>query len=96
MSKLSIVLVDTDERYLIPLELKFIEELGNQADIMVITELKYLEEYFSSPRHIDVLLINEKLYSKDIEKHNIANTFLLLEQCSDENSDYLLQNCIYI
>ena len=37
MSKVVVVLADTDEKYLMPLELKFIEEFKDNADISVIT-----------------------------------------------------------
>lgn len=80
MSKLSILLADTDEKYLIPLELKLIEGFQNEADLTVITEPGFLKEYFSVPRHIDVFIINEELYAKEFEKHDIVNTFLLTEQ----------------
>jgi len=35
MSNFLIVIADEDENYLMPLELKFVEELENKADIVI-------------------------------------------------------------
>ena len=95
MNKLSIMLVDTDERYLMPIELKFIEELEDKIDIIVISDEGYLKEYFSTPRNIDILVINENLYSYEFEKHNIGNTFILTEKESQVGTENLSLHSIY-
>jgi cellulose biosynthesis protein BcsQ len=95
MSRVSIVLVDTDERYLMPLELKFINEFGENGDIVVITEIEYLNEYFSSPKNIDLLIINENLYSSELQKHNIQSIFILKEQLDDQDTGDISVNSIY-
>jgi cellulose biosynthesis protein BcsQ len=95
MSRLSIVLADTDETYLMPLELKFIEGFEDKADITVITETDYLQEYFSSPRHVDIFVINENLYTRVFEKHDIVNTFLLSEKYDDSSTGDMSIDRIY-
>jgi hypothetical protein len=79
MSKLVIVLADTDEKYLMPLELKFIQEFGDKANIELISDKEYFKSYFSSLKKIDILVIHEDLYTGDLEKHSIANLFILTE-----------------
>jgi hypothetical protein len=79
MSKLVVVLADTDERYLMPLELKFIEEFEDKANIQVISDKEYFKSYFSTLQKVDILVINEMLYTRDLEKHSIANLFILTE-----------------
>lgn len=79
MSTLSIVIVDTEDDYVAPLEMKFSEELGENADISVITDREYLAKYFSTLRKIDILIINEELYSPQFDNHYISNTFILME-----------------
>lgn len=83
MSKMTIVIAEEDVNYLSPLEIKFVEELGDLADIVTITDKEYLAEYFSIPRKIDVLLINKELYSDSFVKHDIESVFILNE---DESS----------
>jgi cellulose biosynthesis protein BcsQ len=95
MNKLSIMLVDLDEKYLMPIELKFIEELEDKVDIMIISDESYLKEYFSSPKKIDVLVINENLYTHEFEKHNIGNTFILIENEGEGSTENLNVHRIY-
>ncbi|VYT85830.1 AAA family ATPase [Clostridium tertium] len=79
MAKTSIMLIDSDENYLIPLELKFVEAFDDNAEISVITDMDYLQKYFSLPREIDILIISEKLFNEGFRKHNIKNIFVLNE-----------------
>lgn len=79
MENIKIVVADTDEEYLAPLEYKLAEEWKDKGDIEVITSLKYFNEYFSQPRDIFILIINEYLYSEKIRKQNCGYIFLLRE-----------------
>lgn len=96
MDKISVMLVDTDEKYLMPIELKLIERLGDKIELSVISDVEYLKNYFSLPRQIDILVIKEELYNIDFEKHNINNTFILTENIySREVTQSLNVNIIY-
>lgn len=86
MEKKKIVVVDTDEDYITPLEYKLFAEWKDTAQIEIITSLKYFNEFFSSPQNIYMLIINEYLYSEKIRKQNCAYTFLLREE--DDPSGY--------
>lgn len=94
MSQLRIVFADTDEMYLTPLVAKFLEELSDASDIVVITETGYLKDYFSEPRALDMLIIHESLYSREFEKHNISYVIILTEEESTDTKD-LSENRIY-
>ena len=80
MADIKLVLVDKDEKYLLALERKFIQELGDTCEIEVITDIHYLIHYFSTPRSIDILLIQERLYDARIERHDVGNIYLLTEE----------------
>ena len=86
MDKINVMLIDTDEKYLIPIELKLIEMLGDKIDLNVITDLEYLNKYFTLPRKIDILVIRESLYNIDFQKHNIVNTFVLSENLQEQEA----------
>lgn len=75
----SIMLIDEDESYINPVEKKFIKELGEKAIINIITDRNYMLQYFQTPRHIDILIINKNMYFTQLEKHDIANMFFLSE-----------------
>ena len=86
MEKRKIVVVDTDEDYITPLEYKLLSEWKDTADIEIITSLKYFNEFFGQPQNIYLLIINEYLYNDKIRKHNCSYTFVLREE--DSPSDY--------
>lgn len=80
MGKPVVIIADADEKYLMPLELKFIEELGDKIELEIITDQAYFKEYFSVPQKAEVLILGETWYSREIQKHNLANIFVLTEQ----------------
>lgn len=86
MAKIKVLLADEDERYLAPLERRFIDGLGVNADINVITDKNYLNTFFSKPQSLDLLMINEDFYDSGIGRHNIGCIFLLCEQPPEASS----------
>ena len=80
MGGYKIMIADSDDGYLAPLELRFLDELGENADIELISDSEYLGEYFSKPRQLDALIINESLYQEAFRRHDIQNIFLLSEE----------------
>lgn len=79
MSKPLIVLVDTDESYLATLENKFLVELGDKAELEIISDLQYYEMFFSTPVTAEIVVVDEKIDTHDLQKHNIQNLFVLSE-----------------
>lgn len=79
MNRLTIIIADEDENYLSPLEVKFLDEIGDAADIITITDRDYFNEYFSIPRKIDVLIIDKNFYGDFLQKHDIEKMFILNE-----------------
>ena len=79
MEKISVVFVDVDENYLMALEKKFVEELGGYINISIITDMYYFGDYFSTPKNIDILVINEQLYSASLDEHNIKYIYVFTE-----------------
>lgn len=90
MSKLTIIIADEDENYLSPIEIKFLEEIGDVAEIITITDRDYFDEYFSIPRKVDVLIIDKIFYKDYLSKHDINKIFIL-----NETSDEIGENEIY-
>lgn len=86
MEKKLIVVVDTDEDYLAPLEYKLVKDWEKNAEIEVITQLKYFNEFFNQPRDIYMLIINELLYNEKVKKQNCRHVFVLGE---NEHASYV-------
>lgn len=80
MERIRILLADRDEKYLMPLERKFINELDEQAELIVISDPDYMRRFFSTPQNLDLVLINKEMYGEDMDRHNIAHLFLLSEK----------------
>lgn len=95
MAKPRIMIADTNVDYIIPLQYKFVSEFFDKIDLEIITDEEYFEELFSAPQKIDVLIISEDLYSTNIKKHNVANTFLMMEQYDDDATGDLSVNKIF-
>lgn len=89
MAKIKIILADLDEKYLAPIEMKFLEELEDEIELEVITEANYFDEYFSQPRTADILVVGEELYSLSLQRHNIANLFVLAEYVEEGGTEEL-------
>lgn len=80
MKKPFVVLADLDANYLVPLEDKLTEELYDQIELEIITEKEYFDEFFSTPRKIDTLIICSSLFSQDLLRHNVTDFFVLTEE----------------
>ena len=79
MDKPRVVLADLDQNYISALQNKFIKELFDRIDLEVITDQNYFDVLFSKNQKIDILVIDEKLYSAALHKHDISSIFVLME-----------------
>lgn len=95
MANIKIVMADSDDKYLMPLERKFIDGLEDKVDLIVITDSDYLKQFFTTPQKIDILIINEDMYDAEFQRHNIANIFILKEQDDFDNNQDSDMNYIY-
>jgi MinD-like ATPase involved in chromosome partitioning or flagellar assembly len=75
----NIVIADTDKDYIKPIEREFALGVPEDCVLEIITEGAYFDEYFSAPKHVDVLLVSEALYSEEISRHDIGNLIVLTE-----------------
>lgn len=80
MAKPRVIIADEDAGYIVPLQFKFVKEFFNQIEIDVITDRNYFNEFFSKPQNAEILIVSEELYDISLQKHNIANIFVMVEQ----------------
>lgn len=95
MERPRIVIADTDYNYIIPLQLKFVEELFDKIDLEIITDEQYFVTLFESPQNVDILIVSEEMYSSDLLKNNIQNIFVMTEHENDDSTGELNVNKIY-
>ena len=79
------IIADMDIEYLIPLQLKFVKEFFDRIDLEVITDREYFEELFSKPQRAEILIVSDTLYDPSLQRHNIANIFVMVE--NEEETD---------
>ena len=85
MEKPRVIIADTDINYIVPLQLKFIRDYFDKIDIEIITDKEYFNWLFEKPQSADILIISEDMYTSYLQKHNISNIFLMVEQ-NDEGA----------
>lgn len=95
MPKPMVVLADPDYAYLAPLELKLIEDLGDEIDLEVITEEAYLDAFLLLPHDIETLVVCEEWASRGIERQNIEATLVLVEEREADNTGSLDAESIF-
>ncbi len=94
MGKPYIIIADTDENYIVPLEMKFLEELGDDVDLEIITDARYFRKLFSGPQEADILAVSQELFTEDLLRHSISNMFILGEL--SENESGFLKDIPYV
>lgn len=95
MKKPRIIIIDSDYNYLIPLQLKFVEEFFDKVNMEIITDREYFEKLFETPQDIDILVIAEDFYSSDIHRHNVSHIFVTMEQQELAETDELNINRLF-
>lgn len=95
MAKPRIIIADTDVNYIIPLQLKFVEDFFEKVDLDIVTDNEYFEVLFSTPQRADILIVSEELYSQAMQRHNISHIFVMNEQYEEEQTADLNVNHIF-
>ena len=95
MSKVRVIIADTDINYIIPLQLKFAEEFFDAIDLEVISDRSYFEKLFAVPQKADILIVSEELYDSSLQRHNVSNIFLMTEQYEEGQTAELNVNRIF-
>ena len=95
MAKPRIIIADADLNYIIPLQLKFMEEFFNKVDLEIITDEEYFKNLFLEPQRADILIVSEDFYDSSLKKHNISNLFIMMEQYEEGKTDELNINRLF-
>lgn len=95
MANPKVIIADTDINYIAPLQYKFINEYLDSIELEIITDKCYFDEYFSTPRNAEVLVVSEDLYNPSLKRHDIKNIFLMVEQMEEDSTGDLSVNRLY-
>lgn len=80
MARPRVIIADEDESYIVPLQFKFVTDFFNKIDLEVITDRTYFDDYFSKPQNAEILIVSDELYDSSLQRHNIQNIFVMMEQ----------------
>lgn len=80
MARPKVIIADEDASYIVPLQFKFVTDFFNKIDLEIITDRAYFDEYFSRPQNAEILIISDGLYDLSLQRHNIQNIFVMMEQ----------------
>ena len=80
MARPRVIVADTDESYVIPLQKKFAELFADKIDLEIITDKDYFNQLFSLSQHADILLVSDTLYNSGLKKHDIRHLMILSER----------------
>ena len=84
-----VIVADTDESYVIPLQKKFAELFADKIDLEIITDKDYFNQLFSLSQHADILLVSDTLYNSGLKKHDIRHLMILSEHYEPGQTDEL-------
>lgn len=95
MSKPLVIIADTDANYLMPLEYKFLETLGDKIELEIISDYDYFDTFFKTPKTAEIVAVGEKFFSRELLKHNINSLFVLTEETDTGNTEELSVSRIF-
>lgn len=88
MAKPRVIIADTDEYYIASIQSKFARDFFDCIDIEIITSREYFNELFSEPQKAEILIVSEQLYDEMLQRHNISNIFVMMEQGEKQTGDF--------
>ena len=83
MARPKVIIADEDASYIVPLQFKFVTDFFNKIDLEIITDRTYFNEFFSKPQNAEILIVSDELYDLSLQRHNIQNIFVMMEQYDD-------------
>lgn len=95
MAKPRVIIADEDANYIIPLQFKFVTDFFNKIDIEIISDRDYFDEFFSRPQNAEILIVSDELYDSSLQRHNIANVFVMMEQFDEGDTGDLNVNRLF-
>lgn len=95
MGKPVVIIADTDEKYIAPLEMKFLDEFDDEIQLQIISDIDYFVRRFEEPQSADIMIVSEQLYSRELQKHSIGNIFVLTENMDNQETGELGVERIY-
>lgn len=95
MARPKVIIADEDANYIVPLQFKFVTDFFNKIDLEIITDRAYFDDYFSKPQNAEILIVSDELYDSSLQRHNIQNIFVMMEQYDEGGTGELNVNQLF-
>jgi len=95
MAKPRVIIADEDANYIIPLQFKFVTDFFNKIELEIISDKEYFDDFFSRPQNAEILIVSDELYDSSLQRHNIANVFVMMEHVDDGDTGDLNVNRLF-
>lgn len=95
MSKPKVIIADEDVTYIAPLQLRFVKDFFDKVELEIISDRDYFNDYFLKPQNAEILIVSDKLYDASLQKHNISNIFVMMEQLEEGQTGDLNVNKMF-
>lgn len=89
MVKPRVIIADIDANYIVPLQLKFVNDFFDKINLEIITDKEYFNNLFMVPNSAEILIVSEEFYDSSLQRHNIANIFLMTEEHEEGETEEL-------
>ena len=86
MKQVQIIIADSNEDFAVQIQNRIESVMGHTVNVVLITDREYLLDYFETPRNPDVLIIDQNLYFRGLERHNIEWIYVVTEDSGLEES----------
>lgn len=84
----TLIIADNDEIFVKILEEYIFRNHGDEFEIRTYTSKEYLEKFFSTPRKVDILLLNPKFEFKGMKEQYINNIVFISNDEESYNLEY--------
>ena len=88
----TLIIADNDEIFVKSLEEYVFLNHGDEFEIRTYTSKEYLEKFFSTPRKVDILLLNPKFEFEGMKEQYINNIVFISDDEENHNLEY---DCIF-
>ena len=86
--KKSLIIADNDDVFVKSIEEYLFINYGDEFEIRTISSKEYLEKYFSTPRKVDILLLNPKFEFEKMKDQYINNILFISDNEEESKGEY--------
>ena len=80
MTRPRVIIADENEKNIIPIQTRLIQEFLHRIDLEIITQRDYFEHFFAEPQKADILIVSRKFYDALPQGQHVSPDFVVIGQ----------------